>query len=594
MARSLGTQRRSPIRLPTERKERLAALTRLHAAWENVWLASRGVSAQWTERNAARGADQARVRRPVLKMIRETTRMFGTPDLLARLGLRLWSKLGAKTPVPLRSKDPNFDRMVAALTRSLLARVSEKAVEEFSRDIVHELAQAAERSEIWVRDSLGLMPLAPWREREGFRKQVSEWTDVEGVFVQEYPELVNEVNGYMTDAVGSQAEQVSRTVVNAANPAKPRAIGEVSREIRQKIPEMSVKRANMISRTETARVYGQTSYQQYKRNGIERRRVLTAAGSPAATLSPVCALCIDLAAQAWAETEDSFESGVAPDLSWFNPPFHPYCRCDTVGDVKGWLPPMEEIEPGKFDDLLKGQIDPASVKKHGVGVNKTFRGTTQAGQKVFIKPKSGMVTERLRSSIPVGQEMGRERASWLANKRLAPTVDRGFVPMPRTVIRDAPNPMRVFRGEAVVSEFVEGSTLAEKRLFWDALPKKAQLDMAVYDSVVGNLDRHVGNAMINEKTGEWFLIDHGLTFPTKFSPGAGELFDVQKLTAAHRRSLTGFLADRKAITSELVPLIGEEATELTFTRVEYMLKESRTLSYFERYGGKVPGGKVPG
>lgn len=322
----------SNLSLPTERRARLAALTRLHAAWENLWLAARGANPQWTARNAERSADEARVRRLALKMLREATRMFGTPNFLAQLGQRLWSRTG-------KAADP---RMIASLKRALLARVDEKAMERLRRGVVHELARAAERSESWTRDSLGLRPLTPWSERAGFRKQVSEWIDVEGVFVQEYPELVNEINGNLTTAVGSHAEQVSHTVVNAANPARPRPIGEVSRDIRQQLPGMSARRSNMIARTETARSYGRTTHDQYKRNGIERRRTLTAAGSPAATLSPVCDICIDMASQGWVNTSDPFESRVS-SVSADYAPYHPYCRCDTTGDVEGWLPPTEDL-----------------------------------------------------------------------------------------------------------------------------------------------------------------------------------------------------------------------------------------------------------
>ncbi len=353
MARSLGIQRRNLIRLPTDRKERLEALTRLHAAWENVWLAARA-NPQWTARNAERRATEARSRRAALRMIQAVTQMFGPPGTLARLGRRLWSRTG-------KALDPS---MVRALSAALMRQVSKKKLDTLKREIIHELARGAERSERSARAQLKLPERQPWREREGFRKQTSEWTDVEGVFVHEYPELVNEIDGTLATAVGSHADQVSRVVVRAADPSRPLAIGQVSREIRQVMPGMSVKRANMIARTETGRVYGKTTHAQYERNGIERRRVLTASGSPAAAASPVCKICIDMAAQGMTATGDSFNSRVS-NVRESYPPFHPNCRCDTAADTAGWLPPMEDL--GEELDPWYGEMGGAPGDLSDVG-----------------------------------------------------------------------------------------------------------------------------------------------------------------------------------------------------------------------------------
>ena len=90
-----------------------------------------------------------------------------------------------------------------------------------------------------------------------------------------------------------------------------------------------------------------------------------------------------------------------------------------------------------------------------------------------------------------------------------------------------PETFLVYEGEEVVgvavkwiddlSEFHDIYSRQIPRLLenvWDIVDMNDAYDMAVFDYIIGNTDRHFGNLLVNQSSGQLVLIDHGYSFPS--------------------------------------------------------------------------------
>jgi SPP1 gp7 family putative phage head morphogenesis protein len=298
---------------------------RLHRGLEAVWLAA-SPSGQWATRYQQRLAAEAKVRRAAKEYYGGLAEQVSSAEL-ARIARALWEKFPDEARAPAKAK--------AALAKHIEQKLK---LDKPARQLMSELASTAELGERSVRRQLGMKTKPPWAEL--VEKQLGggyRWTDTELMFHELYPELSGQVTGYLEDSAGTWAEELARIALEAANPARPKTVPEVTSEILHAMPEAGRKWAETVARTETARVYGNTAHETMVRNGIKERRWLTAAGSPAATISRVCDYCIEAAGQGWVKIGNSFEWGGE------YPPLHPHCRCDIGANTKGWLPPMESF-----------------------------------------------------------------------------------------------------------------------------------------------------------------------------------------------------------------------------------------------------------
>jgi hypothetical protein len=185
---------------------------------------------------------------------------------------------------------------------------------------------------------------------------------------------------------------------------------------------------------------------------------------------------------------------------------------------------IEGAAPGGFIHVPPGQLTPqeshlqtarvTTDDRTDGGINETHFVTFEDGTRAVFKPQDGASEERNRSYIEPGQDMEREAGAWEVAKRV------GMEDMvPPTVIRTMDG--RV----GSMQEFVPDSTNA----FQSLEPYDGSKDFAraaIFDTVIGNKDRHMGNWMVNENTGKLALIDHGLAFPE-----AVENDDVQTFAA---------------------------------------------------------------
>jgi hypothetical protein len=129
-------------------------------------------------------------------------------------------------------------------------------------------------------------------------------------------------------------QRLARMVVEKANPAQPKTIGQLTREIKKEWPRIARKDAARVARTESAFVWETTNYNALAFNGVDEVEWLIARGP---NIGPpnsfeVCPRCLKMAAGSPYKLKDMLEI----------PPIHPNDRCTIVPKFDpNWLPPAE-------------------------------------------------------------------------------------------------------------------------------------------------------------------------------------------------------------------------------------------------------------
>jgi hypothetical protein len=331
--------------VPSTIEARLAKLRRVRFFLERLWLAATA-HPKWEARWAERLADEASVRREANKALVGVMKLWGSPTYLARLAhatAARYTKQGGLGDEREQAKSP----LEAAMRAHLESRVTPEQLDTLFTDTTGTLITAAEHSVNAERAFLHLPPITPFEDRiaKAEAETVTYITQAD-LWRAEYAELAGQVAGSLAGAAGMLSDDVAHMLTEAANPAHPMSIPETVKKLRESSPGLTAKRAQTIARTETARVYGKTSLDTMKANGIKERRWITAAGSPAVRFSPVCDLCSALGSKAWVSVDKPIEADVMvgkrdpvkTSIKGDFPPYHPNCRCDIVANTDGWLP----------------------------------------------------------------------------------------------------------------------------------------------------------------------------------------------------------------------------------------------------------------
>lgn len=234
-----------------------------------------------------------------------------------------------------------------------------------------------------------------------------------------------------------------------------------------------------------------------------------------------------------------------------------------------WLKPT-------YQALETALADPeatmAQKRFFGGGVNGTYLVTLSNGARGIFKPTAAENQSKLRANLEEDHQGKREQAAYIVDKHLG---HMGRVP---------PTVRRSFDGqEGAFIYFVPGTTIAASATeHWERIFSNTEEPnyhrLSVFDNVIGNLDRHTGNWMINER-GEAVPIDHGLCFPHRNGDQGYINYDFGAPTALHEEDkdmLTRFMMRRAEISEELSPLLEKVAIDAMFERVEGMLARGRT------------------
>jgi len=175
----------------------------------------------------------------------------------------------------------------------------------------------------------------------------------------------------------------------------------------------------------------------------------------------------------------------------------------------------------------------------------------------------------------------REVAASIVNDEL------GFQLVPRTVIKDGP------KGRGSVQEFAEGAEDWPKAA-GKGIATKDLVDINVYDAVIGNVDRHMGNVMI-KPGGRLVAIDNGTAFvPTsKMMPERQFLLpsmSKMKLPPPLQQRLQGFMGKRQRVSSRLKGLLSDGEISDMFGRCQKLLDSAGSKTLFEAIADMPKGG----
>lgn len=235
----------------------------------------------------------------------------------------------------------------------------------------------------------------------------------------------------------------------------------------------------------------------------------------------------------------------------------------------------------KDSQWLTGDI--AEQKQIGGGLNDTWRGKID-GKTVFFKPVAGQDRDahgQIHPGIPLGNDHGRERGAYLAG------VAMGLDNIAPVLIRDVPG-----HGQCIVQGGVgkgPARDLGEPNGPQAAKDKRA---LALYDAVIGNMDRHAGNYTVDRNRDRIYAIDNGLAFAEASNNRGGwnhgflAYYFNGSLTTEEMAMLTRIQNDdvlwRQLVEDAGLPI---EAAVRARRRVRWMVRNKKFLKDARQLGG---------
>jgi len=178
------------------------------------------------------------------------------------------------------------------------------------------------------------------------------------------------------------------------------------------------------------------------------------------------------------------------------------------------------------------------------------------GKKAIFKPQKNEIN--LRGGVPVGTYFLREICAYEVSKLL------GFNIVP-------PTSYKIDKGRVgSIQEWVAGTTgfamSIEENQKFEASGERIKL--SVFDSLLGNTDRHGGNYIYSSSKKKIWAIDNGLSFNEDKSV-YGDWRGDDKIP----KKYVDVLKDKKdTILTCVSDYLGDRATSATKTRLEYMIK----------------------
>lgn len=250
------------------------------------------------------------------------------------------------------------------------------------------------------------------------------------------------------------------------------------------------------------------------------------------------------------------------------------------------------VPQGEFESILyRGEFvgDMTPLDKLGRLCRGTlaYRGREMA---VFVKHAYFLHELQQREGIPFHSDNRNADAAYQVNRAL------GLVDTPEHVLRDdvptCGGPGQL--SSAGVQRFLTESRATTKAAVSQLMSRSDLLDeieeMAVFDVVIGNTDRHDLNWRFREEPAaserKLIAIDHSLAFPVH-AYARGNYVMVDRYLASSRRGnltdpirekLEGFLRQRGALDPLLRLNLNPKALELMWSRVDRLLEDGRVFS----------------
>lgn len=221
-------------------------------------------------------------------------------------------------------------------------------------------------------------------------------------------------------------------------------------------------------------------------------------------------------------------------------------------------------------------------RKLGGGINGSFVLELSNGAKAVWKPSAAEHMKQMRDCIEGDHQARREAAAFLVDGWLG-----HLARVPPTLYREV-------EGEAgALMAFVEGKPAASERREANSPPRRSDgpeyedyRRIAIFDHVIGNLDRHSGNWLV-KNDGALVPIDHGIAFPLhNGAPGHHKFafYRPLKLRESELAALRNLLDHREQVAAQLEPLLAQESVHAMFERVDVMVAKGTTDHGWRAYG----------
>ncbi|MGE0494880.1 MAG: hypothetical protein AB7S38_37060 [Vulcanimicrobiota bacterium] len=197
--------------------------------------------------------------------------------------------------------------------------------------------------------------------------------------------------------------------------------------------------------------------------------------------------------------------------------------------------------------------------------------TLENGATALDKPSAGANPKQVRKNILPARAHHREQAAYVVDRWLGHLVG---VP-PSVPTPDGLRTLYIPDGQPALNDPATGWIVSH--------PERSDYrNLAIFDNVIGNLDRHRRNYLVLEQ-GQLVPIDHDLAFPTANQQQDGGHFEFSEEFALNRHErdqLEHLLTSRAQVSQELEPLLPTEAIEAMFERITTMLELGRTYSHW--------------
>ena len=367
---------------------------------------------------------------------------------------------------------------------------------------------------------------------------------------------------------------------------------DLKKQIKGMFEETYKNRAMTIARTETGVAQMTVQQETYVRNGIQKKRWLSLVDDrtrPSHIVADGQTRKIDEPFDVGGAAMMHPLDGYAPAREVIN------CRCDyTAWQVKSDLMPaipwvggsevaavmetgeIEKIElrkgseSGAYSSWTVGFKDKVKGKKIS-GIAKISEGSAKYGHEVgagIVDRELGnnLVPTTVKRKMDVGTGLGQK------NHSIQMLVDDAT---PAGKLMDD-----VYLKEAGKrlddNAFLEGANFTTKEQYMVKAIKVQDLDdMAAFDYIVGNSDRHANNWMLTPKK-KVVAIDHGLAF-NHFEAINSDFITVmtdndRPITGRIKKKVEKIIARKEIITKELTGLVDEKDIQKMWKRADQMIK----------------------